>query len=99
MRCKILALNGTEDHIHVVVCITPSVAAAEWIRHVKGFSAHTISNAFTHLDSPFKWQEGYGLVTFGERHISFVKNYVMGQKEHHTNRKLLAKLEQIDEEE
>ncbi|MCA0458104.1 MAG: IS200/IS605 family transposase [Chloroflexi bacterium] len=74
MRCPILAINGTEDHVHVAVCIIPSVAAAEWVRHVKGLSAHVISTTFEQLATSFKWQEGYGLVTFGERHVPFVKN-------------------------
>lgn len=80
MRSPILALNSIEDHIHIAVCITPSVASAEWLRQIKGFSTHTVNAAFSDLEVPFKWQEGYGLITFGEKHLSFVKEYIDRQK-------------------
>ena len=67
MHCPILELNAVEDHVHVAVCIVPNVAASDWIRHVKGLSAYAINAQFTELEETFKWQEGYGLVTFGEK--------------------------------
>ncbi len=98
MRCPILELNAVENHVHVAVCIVPNVAAAEWFRHVKGLSAHAINANFVDLDSPFKWQEGYGLVTFGEKNLPFVQSYIVHQQEHHANRNIFPKLEEIDDE-
>lgn len=97
MRCPILELNTVEDHVHVAVAIVPNVAASDWIRHVKGLSAYAINAQFTDLVETFKWQEGYGLVTFGEKNLSFVQNYIARQKEHHTKNTTVLKLEQTDE--
>ncbi len=97
MRCPILELNAVEDHVHVAVCIVPNLAAAEWIRHVKGLSAYAINARFTELKETFKWQEGYGLVTFGEKNLPFVRDYIVRQKEHHAKNTIISKLEQIDE--
>jgi len=97
MRCPILELSAVEDHVHVAVCIVPNVAASDWIRHVKGFSAYAINAQFTDLKEVFKWQEGYGLVTFGEKNLPFVQAYIAHQKEHHSKNTTIPKLEQIDE--
>ena len=37
LDCPILAINGTADHIHIAVSITPGVSVAEWIRSVKEY--------------------------------------------------------------
>jgi len=98
MRCPILELNAIADHVHVAVCIVPNVAAAEWFRQVKGLTAHAININFVDLETSFKWQEGYGLVTFGEKHLPFVQSYIVHQQEHHANRTTLPKLEEIDDD-
>jgi REP element-mobilizing transposase RayT len=98
MRCPILELNAVDDHVHVAVCIVPNVAAAEWLRHVKGLSAHAINAQFVDLETTFKWQEGYGLVTFGEKNLPFVQSYIIHQKQHHTKNTTIPKLEEIEEE-
>ena len=97
LRCPILELNAVEDHVHAAVCIVPNVAAAEWFRHVKGLTAHAINAHFVDLETAFKWQEGYGLVTFGEKNIPFVQDYIARQKTHHANGTIFPKLEQIDD--
>jgi putative transposase len=98
MRCPILALNAVEDHVHVAVCIVPNVATSEWLRHVKGLSAHAVNANFVGDELAFKWQEGYGLVTFGEKNLPFVIDYIARQKEHHAKGTIFSKLERIDED-
>ncbi len=98
LRCPILELNAVKDHVHVAVCIVPNVAAAEWLRHIKGLSAHAINAHFVDLETNFKWQEGYGLVTFGEKNLPFVQSYIIHQKQHHVKNTTIPKLEEIDEE-
>jgi putative transposase len=97
MRCPILELNAVEDHVHVAVCIVPNVAASDWLRHVKGLSAHAINAQFTDLETPFKWQEGYGLVTFGEKNLPFASDYIARQKEHHAKGTIFPKLENVED--
>jgi len=50
-------------------------------------------------DGQFKWQEGYGALSIGERSLETVKEYVARQKEHHRDRKVLDVYERIDEDE
>jgi putative transposase len=97
LECPILAVNGTADHIHVAVCIPPKVAAAEWVRNVKGASAREVNTMFTNLDAHFRWQDSYGILTFGAKHLETVTNYIARQKEHHAANTTIAYLEQIDD--
>lgn len=94
-KSVIYAVNGVEDHIHIAVSIPPSVAVSTWVGEVKGASARAINTSFE-LESHFRWQAGYGALTFGERHLQFVVDYVNHQKEHHNNQKVLERLERIE---
>ena len=48
----VLAVNGTLDHVHVAVCITPSIAVAEWVRAKVGVKAWAWARA---KDSAKAW--------------------------------------------
>src|SRR5690606_21966553 len=98
LRCPLLGLNAVTDHVHVAVNIAPSLAVSQWAGYVKGFSAHAVNASFTDLETTFKWQEGYGVVTFGEKNLPFVQAYIAQQKQHHAVGTVIAKLEQLDDE-
>ena len=78
----LFAANGTADHVHVATVIPPRISVAEFVRHLKGLSSHLVRQEF---DPAFNWQSGYGVVTFGERHLNAVVRYVRDQKAHHAN--------------
>jgi REP-associated tyrosine transposase len=96
LHSPILAMNSVNDHIHVAVCIAPSVSISTWIGHIKGLSAHSVNAVFANLESTFKWQEGYGVVTFGEKNLAYVQDYIANQQVHHAAGKIVDKLERID---
>lgn len=95
---KIHAAGNVEDHTHVVVSIPPKLSVADCIRHFKGASSFAI-NHMEGSDGQFKWQEGYGALSIGERSLEMVKEYVARQKEHHRENKLVNVFEMMDEEE
>ncbi len=37
---QVLALNGVEDHVHVLAKMPPTLAVAQWIKGIKGASAY-----------------------------------------------------------
>lgn len=45
MACSILAMNTAFDHIHVLTAIPPTMAAADWVKQIKGTSSHEINDA------------------------------------------------------
>ena len=80
----VYAVGGIEDHVHLVVSIPPKHSLASFIGQIKGHSAHFINHApKINLEAHFNWQRGYGIVSFGEKQLPKVTNYVNQQREHH----------------
>jgi putative transposase len=94
---KIHAAGNIEDHVHVVVSIPPKLAVADCVRHLKGASANAI-NQMDGSDGKFKWQEGYGALSLGERSLETAMAYAARQKEHHKENKIFAVYERIKED-
>lgn len=89
LGCRLLAINGLEDHVHLVIEIAPKVAVATVIRRLKGASTHEFSDLY--------WQRGYGALTIGERNLAVALEYVRRQKEHHSLQTAIVSLERCDE--
>jgi putative transposase len=66
-------------------------------RQVKGAASHTLNTAFPDKTLLFRWQEGYGVLTFGEKNLPFVQSYIEHQKQHHIQGTIYHQLERIDE--
>lgn len=92
----VYALNGTEDHVHLVVSIPPRLSLADFVGQVKRVAAAQFNRLGSHplLD----WQEEYGAFTFDGKRLPNVIDYVTRQKEHHAARTLIAVLERTDEQ-
>ena len=86
------AVDGTENHIHLVASVPPSVALSDFVARLKGSSSHHLNKIRKHA---FFWQGGYGVISFGEKQLEWVVKYVNDQKQHHTEYTALARLEEI----
>ena len=91
------ALGNIEDHIHVVVSIPPKILVSDCLRHFKGASSFYI-NQMPGSRSHFKWQEGYGAISMGERSLPTVIAYVKNQKQRHRDSTEIAIYEYMSEE-
>lgn len=88
-------IGGMEDHLHVVASIPPRVAVAACLQQFKGASSYAV-NSSLHRDPRFRWQDGYGALTVGQRSVALVIDYVKRQREHRTAGTLLPALEQCE---
>ncbi len=100
-KCKELgyrlhAIGGTEDHLHVLLSLTPTQVVAEVAKNLKGASSHYI-NKESGLDALLYWQDGYGVVTLRQSEIPKVVKYIQQQKGHHQQGTLSALLERVQE--
>jgi putative transposase len=98
-KCKELgyflhAINGTEDHVHLLLSLTPSILVEDAAKNLKGASSHYI-NKETNLGEVLYWQDGYGVITIRETEIPRVMKYIKNQKEHHNNNDLLEVFERF----
>ena len=93
----VYTVNGMEDHVHVVASVPPKIALADFIGQIKGAASYHINHLPGRNGPLFDWQRGYGMVSFGEKHLDWVIDYVHRQKEHHRNGTIVAVLERIEE--
>jgi REP element-mobilizing transposase RayT len=78
---KALAVGGTDDHAHILLSLSSSVAIAEAMRKIKSGSSLWMHESCGL--SSFEWQLGYGAFTIGCSQVEATVVYIAGQKEHH----------------
>ncbi|MBI5512284.1 MAG: transposase [Deltaproteobacteria bacterium] len=80
-RCVLLALGGTEDHVHGLVVLHPATSISSLVGSLKGET----SGLFRRRGGPadFRWQEGYGVFSFSPLALPRLDAYVRNQVEHH----------------
>lgn len=79
---KLLAINGTSDHIHILIGLKPNQSLSNLMQDIKGDSSKWINkNGFT--IERFRWQEGYGAFSYSKSQVNNVINYIKNQETHH----------------
>jgi putative transposase len=91
-------IGGTENHIHMAVTITPTIAIAEFIGQLKGSSSHDVNQELGRGSKLLEWQAGYGVVSFGTKDLEWVIAYIRNQREHHAKGTVHERLERIEPE-
>jgi len=81
-KAKMLAVNCMPDHTHLFVGFKPSVLISDFIKEVKVQSNEFITDK-KWMNKSFKWQDGYGVFSYGHSQIDRVCNYVLNQEKHH----------------
>jgi putative transposase len=77
-----LALNGTEDHVHLLAKLRPDTALSDVLRDLKANASGWMHDVFPELKN-FSWQRGYGAFTVSHSNVEEVRRYIAQQKEHH----------------
>jgi putative transposase len=91
LACIPHAINGMSEHLHVVISIPPKLSVATLIGQLKGASSHHINDNYA--DGAFAWQAEYGVLSFSERSLPRVVDYVKNQKKHHAENTLNMSME------
>jgi putative transposase len=88
------AIGVMPDHVHVVVSVPPNVAISDVVGRMKGASTHALNHQPNQPpDRNFSWQTEYGILSFGEKALPSVVEYIENQKEHHASQRLWPTLE------
>ncbi len=75
LGATVLAVGGTDDHIHLAVSVPPRVALSTFIGQVKGNSSHFV-NHVVHPGMTFAWQDEYGVVSSDRRRVKTVVSHL-----------------------
>ncbi len=96
-NCKVLALNGVADHVHLLVSFPATLTVADLVKQVKGVSSRFVNDQLSPA-TYFKWQGFYGAFTVSRWDVAKIKNYIKRQKEHHAANDLRPEFEEMFEE-
>lgn len=79
---KMLAINGTSNHIHFLIGMKPICCLADLVREIKKSSnAFVKEKGFAKFN--FQWQEGFGAFSYSHSQLTDVITYIANQKKHH----------------
>lgn len=79
---KMIAINGTSNHIHILIGMLPKESLSELVKEVKRCSSMFI-NEKKWAKGRFEWQIGFGAFSYSHSQISIVAEYIENQEEHH----------------
>ena len=81
-QVPLLAIGGTNNHVHLLIALPASVSLSEAISKIKSNSSRWLGEH----GSTFAWQEGYGAFSVGASQLQMLKNYIRNQEKHHQKR-------------
>ena len=79
---KMLSIFCMPDHVHLLVCIKPSITIFDLVRDIKAGSSNFINQQHW-VKGKFNWQEGFGAFSYSKSQIDTVIKYILSQEEHH----------------
>ena len=91
---RLFALNGTTDHVHMVVAIPPKIAVSRFVGQVKGVASRRLNESKVTTEV-FGWQHEYAAFSFDRKRLPNYVAYVRGQKQHHAGGTVIPVLERI----
>lgn len=96
-KCHNLAVNGVEDHVHILCELHPTIALADLVKDIKLGTSDLIKRK--RLFPLFEgWQEGYGAFTYSHDARPTLIEYVRNQEAHHNGEEFIKEyLRMLDE--
>ncbi|MFM7320159.1 MAG: IS200/IS605 family transposase [Armatimonadota bacterium] len=89
LGCSVLAINGVEDHVHVLVWAPLTVAPSMLAKQMKGASSRFISRVEPGAEG-FRWQSTYAVFSVDRHLVPRVMGYIRKQEAHHAHRRRSA---------
>lgn len=82
-----------------MAAIPPRFSTAEVMRRLKGGSSHLLTQVAKESANSawLGWQLEYGVISFGERSLDQIAQYVENQREHHLVGDLMTILEKLED--
>ena len=96
LNIPLYALSLMPDHVHLALSIPPRLAIADFIGRLKGASSYAANNpALGVRPSRFAWQAEYGILSFAEKALPQVVDYIQNQHLRHAAVDLWPSLERF----
>jgi putative transposase len=92
LNCKVLAVGGVADHVHLLTAFPPDLSVSNLIGQAKGSSSHLVTHEIA-CDRFFKWQGGYGAFTVNRQDLPRIVDYIKNQATHHQQKSTIESWE------
>ena len=96
-NCRVLAIGGMPDHVHLLLALGSTVSIAELMQHVKGGSSRLVSQTLRPGEW-FQWQGSYGAFAVCARDAPKIITYINHQKTHHKDHTLWPNAERTHDD-
>jgi len=96
-KCTLYQINGTENHLHIVTHVHPTVAISSLLKDIKVSSSGWLKEQGI-FPKFIGWQEGYGAFTYHIKQKGIIVNYVKSQREHHRIKTFKEEFKELLEE-
>ena len=84
MQSPLLHAGGVEDHVHLLIRLSKTVAVSDLLLNIKRPSSTWAKNQRPGMHL-FAWQDGYFAFSVGHDSIGAIRAYMDNQEEHHKN--------------
>jgi REP element-mobilizing transposase RayT len=82
MHATALIINGTADHVHLLIGLPPTPSLSDCMRILKTNSSRWVHEKWS-AHSTFGWQSGFGAFSVSQSNVAAVSEYIAHQEEHH----------------
>ncbi len=82
---KLYIINGTSNHIHILIGLNPEESLSSIMKEVKRVSSLYI-NKNNWVTGKFEWQPGYGAFSYSKSQVDKVYKYIQNQEKHHSKK-------------
>ena len=80
LKGKAYGINGTTDHVHMLISLPANVSVSEAMRFIKSNSSGWVHDKWQRA---FAWQLGYGAFSVSKSNVPEVLKYIAKQEAHH----------------
>ena len=84
-KCQLYRINGTGNHIHMLIELSPTMALSDLVRDIKQGSSKWAKQQ-VYFPQFNGWGKEYGAFSVGQREKDVVVKYIINQREHHKSR-------------
>jgi len=82
IQVRPILINGTSDHVHLLIAIPPAISVSDSMRILKTNSSRWVHETWPRT-TDFGWQAGYGAFSVSQSNAEAVRAYIADQENHH----------------
>lgn len=81
-KCKVIRINGVEDHVHILLDLHPTIALSDLVKSIKQSSSNFLRDKriFPNFNG---WGNGYYAASISIEASEACRRYIINQENHH----------------